>query len=80
MLKRIFKPDVAGLALLVTLMFASCGTPPATTNAPPPSAAAAQVTATPVPVLADLHSPDDLKAQFNRDAGVPRLILLVSPT
>jgi hypothetical protein len=80
MLKRILKRCVVGLALLVTLVFASCGTQPATTGAPPPSATAPQVTATPAPVLTDLHTPEDLKAQFNRDVGVPRLILLVSPT
>ena len=34
----------------------------------------------PMPILADLHAVDDLKAQFNHDVGVPRLILLVSPT
>jgi hypothetical protein len=32
------------------------------------------------PSLIDLRSPDDLKTQFNRDAGKVRLVLLVSPT
>jgi hypothetical protein len=30
--------------------------------------------------LEDLASIDDLKARFNADVGVPRIILLVSPT
>ena len=30
--------------------------------------------------LTDLHSVDQLQADFNRDAGHPRLILLLSPT
>jgi hypothetical protein len=30
--------------------------------------------------LTDLRSIDDLRARFNRDAGSPRLVLLVSPT
>jgi hypothetical protein len=44
------------------------------------SAATPQATAVPAPVLTDIHGPDDLKARFNQDAGVPRIILLVSPT
>ncbi len=80
MYKRTHLPRVAGLVLLFMLVFAACGAPPATTSAPPTSAAGTQVTATPASVLTDLHGPDDLKAQFNKDSGVPRIILLVSPT
>jgi hypothetical protein len=80
MLKRRLMPRMASLALLLTLVFVSCGTPPATTNALPTNATAPQITATPAPILTDLHTPDDIKAQFNRDADVPRLFLLVSPT
>jgi hypothetical protein len=32
------------------------------------------------PSLTDLRSPDELRTQFNRDAGKVRLVLLVSPT
>ncbi|HJZ49275.1 MAG TPA: hypothetical protein VKE41_18985 [Roseiflexaceae bacterium] len=79
--KRTHAPRVACLVLLFMLVFAACGAPPpATTSAPPASASATHFTATPAPVLTDLHGPDELKAQFNKDSGVPRLILLVSPT
>jgi hypothetical protein len=81
MYKRTHVPRVAGLVLLFMLVFTACGAPPpATTNVPPTSAAGTQVTATPAPVLTDLHGPDELKVQFNKDRGVPRIILLVSPT
>ena len=81
MLKRTHVLCLRFLVLILTLVFVACGAPPqATTSAPPASAATAQATATPAPVLTDLHAPDDLKAYFNQDAGVPRIILLVSPT
>ena len=81
MLKRTLMLHVASLALLCTLVFTACGAPPpTTTNTPSIGASGAQITATPVPVLTDLHGPAELKAQFNKDSGVPRLILLVSPT
>jgi hypothetical protein len=34
----------------------------------------------PAGALADMNSMDDLRAQFNEDAGSPRLVLLLSPT
>ena len=81
MYKRTHVPGVACLVLLFMLVFAACGAPPATTTSiPPTSVSGSQVTATPAPVLTDLHGPDELKAQFNTDSGVPRIILLVSPT
>ena len=81
MRKRIVMPRLASLVLLFTLVFTACGAPPsATTSAPPTGASGAQVTASPTPVLTDLNGPDELKAQFNKDSGMPRLILLVSPT
>ena len=76
MLKRTLTSPIACLVLLFVLLLVSCGTPRATTSAPTARAALPQ----PVPVLIDLHTPDDLKARFNEDAGVPRIILLVSPT
>ncbi len=32
------------------------------------------------PVLTDMQRIEDLQSRFNRDAGTPRLILLLSPT
>jgi photosystem II stability/assembly factor-like uncharacterized protein len=80
MLKRTHKSPIAFLVLLFVLLFVSCSTPPATTSAPTARAALPQATPTSAPSLTDLHSPDDLKIRFNQDAGVPRIILLVSPT
>ncbi len=34
----------------------------------------------PAKTLADMNSMDDLRARFNKAAGSPRLILLLSPT
>ena len=33
-----------------------------------------------MPTLSDLNGVEALKAQFNRDAGKPRVVLLLSPT
>ncbi|MFL5803196.1 MAG: hypothetical protein ACJ8CR_15845 [Roseiflexaceae bacterium] len=81
MMKRTRVLLVGCLVLILTLVFLACGVPPpATTSAPPAGAAPTQATTVPAPVLTDIHSPDDFKARFNQDAGVPRIILLVSPT
>jgi hypothetical protein len=81
MYKRTYVSRVACLVLLFMLVFAGCGAPPATTaSGPLTSASGTQITAPPAPVLTDLHGADQLKAQFNKDSGLPRVILLVSPT
>ena len=80
MLKQTSIACVRCLILLLTLLFVACGAPSATTSTPAPGAGAAQVTATPAPALTDLNTPEHLKVRFNQDTGVPRLILLVSPT
>jgi hypothetical protein len=76
MLKRTHRPGVACLVLLFTLVLAACGAPASPTT----STVATHGAVTPVPVLTDLHGPDDLKAFFNQVAGMPRIILLASPT
>jgi hypothetical protein len=82
MLKRMHGLQPICLVLLFfVLVLVACGGPATiTTSAPPTSAAATQITATPAPLLIDLNGSDDLKARFNNDRGVPRIILLVSPT
>ena len=80
MRKRMHSLHTACLILFM-LVFVACGAPAQTsTNVPSTNASGVQVTAMPAPVLTDLNGPDDLKAQFTTDSGVPRLILLVSPT
>ena len=71
--------SIVCLLLVFALAFVGCGAPPATTSAPS-NASGTYLTATPAPMLIDLQGPDDLKARFNQDAGMPRIILLVSPT
>ena len=45
-----------------------------------PSASPPQELVGPVPVLSELGGVDQFKARFNEDTGVPRVILLMSPT
>ena len=79
MLKRTYIHRIAYMLLFFTLFFVACGAPPATTSSAPLSPTA-NVTVTPAPVLTDIQTPEDLKTQFNQDAGMSRIILLVSPT
>jgi hypothetical protein len=60
--------------MLLAPLFVACGRAPAT------STNTYSATTVSAPVLTDISSPEALKARFNQDAGVPRLILLVSPT
>jgi hypothetical protein len=76
MRKQIGRLQPACLVLLFLLIFVPCGAPTSKTT----SAPGTQVTAAPASVLTNLHGSEELKAQFNKDSGVPRLILLVSPT
>ncbi|SRR6266508_5504407 len=72
MMKRRFALLIGCLALVITALLGACGAAPrAVTSAPATSLPAPQSTAAPTPVLTDLRSPDDLKARFNQDAGIP---------
>jgi hypothetical protein len=70
MLKRSRLPAIT-LALLFSL--------PLAVGCPQPLQAKA-VAPAPDAVLKDLQNLEELRARFNQDKGVPRLILLLSPT
>ncbi len=60
--------------VLLAPLFGACGSAPsASTNTDSSTAVSA-------PVLTDIGSPEELKARFNQDVGMSRIILLVSPT
>jgi hypothetical protein len=81
MRKRLLTLLIWRLVLILTPVLVACGAPPrATTTTSSTATGVPAATAAPAPMLIDLHAPDDLKARFNQDAGVPRIILLVSPT
>lgn len=61
------------LLVALTLFFGVLTGRPAAQEAPAGSP-------TPPPTLSDLKDIDQLRDLFNRQAGVPRLILLVAPT
>jgi hypothetical protein len=60
------------LLLLVVLPSAQRTAPGSTSGSGTPTVSA--------PVLTDMQRIEDLQTRFNRDAGAPRLILLLSPT
>jgi hypothetical protein len=80
MLKRILVRPTRCLALLLIAVFAACGASPRATTTSSTGTVVSTALATSAPVLTDLRSPDDLRTSFNHDAGVPRIILLLSPT
>jgi hypothetical protein len=81
MRKRLLTLLIWRLVLILTPVVVACGAPSrATTTTSSTGIVVSAATAAPVAVLIDLHAPDDLKTRFNQDAGVPRIILLVSPT
>jgi len=53
---------------------------PAAQRTAPGSIAGNGTPSVPAPVLTDMQRIEDLQSRFNRDAGTPRLILLLSPT
>ena len=80
-MKRSFRAFfICALLLLAPLFVACSATTPTTTSAPQDRSVSQSPTAVPAPTLTDITSPDDLKVRFNQDAGIPRIILLVSPT
>lgn len=57
------------------------GTPASPELAPTAARSATPVPATPLPtMLTDLHNLGELQQRFDRDHGMPRLVLLFSPT
>lgn len=65
------------IGVLLLILFGACKGGPSITSV---DRAAAESIQPPVPVLHDLASVDQFKAAFNEDEGLPRLILLLSPT
>jgi len=68
------------LTVLVGLLLGGCGggtTSGSPESGPPPAGSAG---ASREATLLDIARVDDLRARFNKDAGVRRLLLLLSPT
>ena len=81
MRKRQLMFFVACLVFVLSTLLSACGAmPPRASGATNTAAVSPKATVPTAPVLIDIHAPDDLKAQFNQDAGITRLILLISPT
>ncbi len=65
------------IGALSLILFGACNGKP---SIPSVELAAADSIEQPLPVLHDLTGVDQLKAAFNEDEGLPRLVLLLSPT
>ena len=75
MIDRMAKLVAIGAISLI--LFGACGGEPNILAAGQPTAEAIEQ---PGPVLHELTGVDQFKVAFNEDEGVPRLILLLSPT
>ena len=65
------------IGMLSLILLGACEGGPSITSV---DRAAAESIQHPVPVLYDLTGVDQFKAAFNEDEGLPRIILLLSPT
>ena len=75
MIGRVSKLVAVGVISLI--LFGACGEESRVQIAEQPTAEPIEQ---PVPILHDLTGVDQFKAAFNEDEGMPRLILLLSPT
>ncbi len=68
---------LVAIGALSLILFGACNGKP---SIPSVELAAADSFEQPIPVLHDLAGVDQLKVAFNEDEGLPRLVLLLSPT
>ena len=67
---------LSALGLLCLIVFAAC----TGSSESPTAVGSTAATEALRPVLHDFNAVDQLKAEFNEDIGLPRLILILSPT